>query len=205
MLKLLVFDCDGVLFSSKEANVAFYNHLVSKIGRKPLTQEEIEFIHKHSVNECLEFLVRNEPEKLKVLKEVYDETPYSMFFDYLRMEEGLVEFLTWAKKLFKIALCTNRSNSTMPLLEHFNLVKYFDFIMDATKIPKSNPEALGVILRHFNVKPEEVLYIGDSDVDATLCQKNRVKLVAFKNPELPAEFRVNSYEELKKLLEAKFL
>ncbi|NPA40640.1 MAG: HAD family hydrolase [Thermodesulfobacteria bacterium] len=204
-LKLLVFDCDGVLVSSKEANEAFYNYLVKKIGREPLSKEEVEFIHMHSVKECLEYLVRDCPHKFKELWEVYQQTPYSMFFDYLVIEDGLYDFLKWAKPRFKIALCTNRSNSTEPLLNHFNLKPYFDFVMDATKVPKSDPRALGEILEFFKVKPEEVLYIGDSEVDLNLAKHFGVKLVAFKNPNLKADFTVNSYKELKKLIEDVFL
>jgi len=205
LLKLLVFDCDGVLISSKEANVAFYNHLVKQIGRHPLTEEEVEFIHMHSVKECLEFLVREIPHKFNELWEVYQKTPYSMFFDYLTVEDGLYEFLEWAKPRFKIALCTNRSNSTEPLLNYLNLKHYFDFIMNATKIPKSDPRALGEILKFFEVKPEEVLYIGDSEVDLNLAKHFGVKLVAFKNPNLKGDFFVNSYKELKALIEKNYL
>ena len=200
-IKLLVFDCDGVLFSSKDANVAFYNYLVKQVSREPLSQEEVEFIHMHSVKECLEFLMRNHPQKLEELLKVYEKTPYSMFFDYLKMEPDLIDFLNWAKERFKIALCTNRSNSTYPLLKHFDLLKYFDYIMDATKIPKSNPEALGKILEFFKVPPEETLYIGDSEVDYKLAKAHGVKLVIFKNPSLKGDINVESFSQLKQLLE----
>ena len=203
-LKLLVFDCDGVLFDSKLANTYFYNYILEKIGRKPMTEEEIEFIHMHSVNECIEFLLRNHPEKLELAKKIQKETPYTLFFKYIVMEEGLKEFLEWAKNYFFIALCTNRTTSTYPLIKHFQLEKYFDFIMSADKIPKNNPSALSTILDYFKVEPEEALYIGDSKVDEALCKNCKVKLVAFKNPKLSADFYVNSYKELKEFIEKSF-
>ena len=203
-LKLLVFDCDGVLFDSKLANVNFYNYILEKIGRTPLTPEEVEFIHMHSVNECIEYILRNHPEKLELAKKIQKETPYQLFFKYIIPEEGLTEFLNWAKKYFYLALCTNRTTSTYPLLEHFNLNEYFDFIMTASRVPKNNPSALLTILKHFQIEPENTLYIGDSEVDKRLCVSCKVKLVAFKNPELSADFYVKNYEELKRLIEENF-
>jgi HAD superfamily hydrolase (TIGR01509 family) len=203
-LKLLVFDCDGVLFDSKQANVEFYNYILKKAGLPPMTKEDIEFVHMHTVDECINYLFRNHPEKLEEGKKIQKETPFSLFFDYMKMEEGLKEFLEWAKKRFKIALCTNRTTSTQPLLEHFNLAKYFDYIMCALKVPKSDPKALKLILEYFKVSSKETLYVGDSEVDLKLCKACGVPFVAFKNPNLKAEFKVNSYEELKSLIEANF-
>ncbi|MCD6489265.1 MAG: HAD-IA family hydrolase [Thermodesulfobacterium sp.] len=203
-LKLLVFDCDGVLFDSKLANIKFYNYILEKVGRHPLTPEEIEFVHMHSVNECIEYILKNYPEKLKLAKKIQKETPYNLFFKYLKPEEGLTEFLSWAKNYFYLAICTNRTTSTYPLLEYFKLKDYFDFVMTASKISKNNPSALLTILNYFKVTPEDTLYIGDSKVDKELCEKCKVKMVSFKNNDLPADFYVKNYEELKKFIETNF-
>lgn len=205
VLKLLVFDCDGVLFDSKLANIYFYNYILKKVGRFPLTPEEVDFIHMHSVNECIEYILRDYPEKLELAKKIQKETSYQLFFKYMVPEEGLFKFLNWAKKYFYLALCTNRTTSTHPLLEHFNLKGYFDFVMTASQVPKNNPLALLTILEYFKVEPEATLYIGDSKVDKELCEKCKVKLVSYKNPDLIADFYVKNYEELKKLIEENFL
>ncbi len=36
-LRAIVFDCDGVLFDSKEANVKFYSHILERVGLPPVT------------------------------------------------------------------------------------------------------------------------------------------------------------------------
>ena len=204
-LKLLVFDCDGVLFDSKLANINFYNYILEKVGREPLTSEEIEFIHMHSVNECIEYLLQKYPEKLELAKKIQKEIPYHLFFKYMILEDGLIDFLNWARNYFYLAICTNRTTSTLPLLEHFNLKIYFNFIMTASQIPKNNPSALLTILEHFKVNPEATLYIGDSKVDKDLCEKCKVKMVSFKNPNLSTDFYVKDYKELKKLIKKNFL
>ena len=155
----------------------------------------------HSVDECIEYLLQKYPEKLELAKKIQKEIPYHLFFKYMRLEDGLIDFLNWAKKYFYLAICTNRTTSTLPLLEHFNLKIYFNFVMTASQIPKNNPSALLTILEHFKINPEATLYIGDSKVDKDLCEKCKVKMVSFKNPNLSADFYVKDYKELKKIIE----
>ncbi len=204
LIKLLVFDCDGVIFDSKLANIHFYNYILKRVERTPLTSKEIEFIHMHSVDECIEYLLRDFPEKLKFAKEIQKETSYQMFFKYIKPERGLKKFLKWAKNYFYLAICTNRTTSTLPLLEYFNLRDFFDYIMTASKIPKNNPLALTTIIEHFSLDFSSVLYIGDSEVDKNLCEKCNVKMVAFKNPNLKTHFFVKNYKELRELIEKMF-
>jgi len=52
-LKLVVLDCDGVMFDSREANRTFYGHLREHFGRPPLTDEEFAFVHTHSAPESV--------------------------------------------------------------------------------------------------------------------------------------------------------
>ena len=38
-LKLVIFDCDGVMFDSKNANRVYYNHMLEKFGHPPMDAE----------------------------------------------------------------------------------------------------------------------------------------------------------------------
>ena len=40
-LKLVILDCDGVMFSSKEANRHYYNDLLKAFSCPPMTQAEL--------------------------------------------------------------------------------------------------------------------------------------------------------------------
>ena len=56
MIKLVAFDCDGVLFDSQQANIAFYNAILAHFDRPPLGPEAVDYIHSHTVGESLEHL-----------------------------------------------------------------------------------------------------------------------------------------------------
>ena len=200
-IKLLVFDCDGVLFDSRLANEKYYNFILQKVGRAPLTEEELEYVHMHSLKECLEYLFRNHPELKEKAFEVAKETSYSNFFKYMKMEEGLREFLEWAYPRYYLALCTNRTTSTKPLLQYFDLERYFHLVRTALDIPKNDPRALSSILEYFSVSPKEALYVGDSQVDEALCLSCGVPLISFKNPHLKALKVITQFGELKLFLE----
>jgi HAD superfamily hydrolase (TIGR01509 family) len=194
--RLIVLDCDGVLFDSLEANRAYYNAILERAGRPPLKEEDLKFVHMHSVDECLRYLANGDIDLYEQLKEIGRSLPYSQFFSYLKPEPGLYDFLSWAKERFYVALCTNRTTSTIPLLKHFNLLEFFHLIRTALEYPKHDPRALSTILEAFKVKPKETLYVGDSEVDAKLCQAVGVPLIAYKNKSLPAIHCVNDFWEL---------
>ncbi len=200
--KLLVFDCDGVLFDSREANRAYYEDICRALGRPPLTEEELHYVHMHTAEESVRYLFRDYPEKLAAALEYQRNLPYEKFLPYMRMEPGLREFLAWAKERFWLAISTNRTTTMGRLLEIYDLEKYFDLVMTALKSPrpKPHPEALTVILEHFGVEPRETLYIGDSEVDLRLCRAVGVPLAAYKNPSLSADYHIQSYEELRSFL-----
>ncbi|WP_297055930.1 HAD family hydrolase [Thermosulfurimonas sp.] len=200
--RLLVFDCDGVLFDSREANRAYYEEICRALGRPPLREEELHYVHMHTAEESVRYLFREFPEKLEAALAYQKNLPYEKFLPYMRMEPGLREFLEWARPRFLLAISTNRTTTMGRLLEIYGLEKYFDLVMTALKSPrpKPHPQALTVILEHFRVSPRETLYIGDSEVDLRLCRAVGVPLVAYRNPQLPADFHVSSYAELRALL-----
>ena len=194
--KLIVLDCDGVLFDSVEANRAYYNAILERVGRPPLKEEDLKFVHMHSVDECLRYLANGDINLYEQLKEIGRSLPYSQFFSYLKPEPGLYDFLRWAKERFYVVLCTNRTTSTIPLLKHFNLLEFFHLIRTALEYPKHDHRALSTILEAFKVEPKETLYVGDSEVDAKLCQAVGVPLIVYKNKSLPAIRWVNDFWEL---------
>jgi beta-phosphoglucomutase-like phosphatase (HAD superfamily) len=54
--RLVIFDCDGVLFESREANRAFYNQLLCEMGKARLTEEGLSYVHMHTVFEAVDYL-----------------------------------------------------------------------------------------------------------------------------------------------------
>ncbi|MFT5697221.1 MAG: phosphoglycolate phosphatase [Desulforhopalus sp.] len=199
MLKLIVFDCDGVMFDSKQANVEYYNHLLQHFSLGLMDEEEEEYVHMGSVSDSIKHIFRKAPHIVREdIRAYQSELGYDPFLQYMKMESDLVEFLEITQKSYKLAISTNRSNTMIPLLEEHNLSNYFEKVVTAltAKRPKPAPDGLLEILDHFQCPPSEAIFIGDSIFDEQQASACQVDLIAFKSPNLNAKYRVNSFIEI---------
>ena len=201
-LKLVIFDCDGVMFDSKFANQTYYNHLLQHFDHPVMDDEELEFVHIHNVNESTRHIFRHYPEQnLKAVDLFRQETGYAPFLQYMKMEEDLIQFLDICTPRYQLAVSTNRTNTMEPILDIFKLNDYFVKVMTAenARRPKPAPDALLEILEHCNCQAEEAIYIGDSIIDREHSAGCGMRLIAFKNENLPAEYHVSSFIDILKL------
>ncbi len=202
MLQLIVFDCDGVMFDSREANRLYYNDLLAAFGYPPMSEQELDFVHVHNVNDSVAHIFRRHQahvlDKVHRFRLALDYTPY---FSAMRMEPDLLDFLEFTRPRYKLAISTNRTTTMRPLLKAFGLDGYFDKVVTAGDVanPKPAPDALFEILDYLHCRPEQAIYIGDSIVDRHHTTAAGVPLIAFKNPELPAEYHVDSFAQIRLL------
>ncbi len=201
-IKVVAFDCDGVLLDSKRANISYYNYILSHLGLPPLAPEQEDYVHMLSVYESLKFLIKD-PEKLKKAIEFAKTIDFRIFNNYLKPEPGVRECLSKLKPHYFLALATNRTASTHEVLRYFDLHSFFDVVVCALDVPepKPSPKMMEKILDHLKAKPEEVVYIGDSIIDALFAKSSGVFFIAYKNKELEANLHINSFNELLKWLD----
>lgn len=196
MIKLVAFDCDGVLFDSRQANIAFYNAILDHFGRPPLTLEAVDYIHSHTIWESLEYLFQGHPD-LEAVFRFSRSFDYSPFITMMVEEPYLRDFLRFLRRRCRTALATNRTATTRAVLSHHRLATEFDLVVSALDVshPKPHPESFQRILEHFGLKPREAIYIGDSRVDEAFAANSGVPLVAYRNPELNAAYYLDSFAE----------
>ena len=132
MLKLIIFDCDGVMFDSRGAKREYYNHLLIHFRRPIMDEDELTFVHMHNVRDSIRYIFRRFPDQDMAAVDSYrKDLDYSPFFRFMHTEEDLVQFLEYAKKRYALAISTNRTTTMMPLLKEFNLDGYFGKVMTA--------------------------------------------------------------------------
>lgn len=202
VLKLIVFDCDGVMFDSRKANSMYYNHLLDHFGLPQMSPSEEEFVHMHNVIDSVSHIFSHYQEP--ALEDVHifrRQGDYSAFLPYMEIEPDLVKFLEETQHRYHLAISTNRTNTMIPLLRSYNLEGYFSKVMtaDTAVKPKPAPDALLEILEHFDCQPEEALFIGDSIIDEQHAASCNVPLIAFKNPDLRAKYHVCCFMDILKL------
>ena len=58
-VKVVAFDCDGVLFDTEQSNRAYYNAVLKHLGFPGLTGEQFAYVHMHTVDESLAYLFKD--------------------------------------------------------------------------------------------------------------------------------------------------
>jgi phosphoglycolate phosphatase len=194
LIKLVAFDCDGVLFDSRHANVAFYNAILAHFGRPPLAPEAVDYIHSHTVWESLEHIFQGYPD-IQAVFQFCRSFDYSPFIPLMVEEPHLREFLRFLRSTCYTALATNRTTTTRAVLSFHGLAEGFDLVVSAQDVtrPKPHPEAFERILNHFGLQPREAIYIGDSRVDEEFAANAGVPFVAYRNPGLRADHYLDTF------------
>jgi phosphoglycolate phosphatase len=201
--KAVIYDCDGVMFDSFDANLAFYDRIMTMLGLPPLDRrdgEQMRVLHTYANREVLRYLFPDEAACNEALR-CASAIDYRELVPYMRMEDGFRETLDALMPRVGLAVCTNRSTSMDMVLDSFDLARYFGIVMTAAKVanPKPHPEPLLKVLDHYRIAPAEALFVGDSDVDREAAQAAGVPFVAYK-ADLPALARIDRHGEIFDLL-----
>jgi HAD superfamily hydrolase (TIGR01509 family) len=198
---VVIFDCDGVMFDSKQANIHFYNHLLARFNLPVMKEDEINFCHQHTADESIRRIFKGTPymDEAFAYRLKMDYTP---FLKDMIIEPGLKDLLEALKGKYGLAVATNRSNTIQQVLEIFDLKAYFEIVVSSLDVerPKPHPESIFKILRFFGSLASEALYIGDSGVDQQTARSAGTVFVAYKNDTLEADFHVSRLMDVVSIL-----
>ena len=78
-LKLVIFDCDGVMFDSKGANLHFYNAVRRHFGHPDMDEEELDYVHMHHVIDSVNHIMRHWPEEIAAAHDYRQSLDYKQF------------------------------------------------------------------------------------------------------------------------------
>jgi len=200
-IKVVAFDCDGVLFDSEDANTAYYNQILERFGRPPMTPGQAAYAHMHAADQVMAHLFPDR-ELLSRANTVRGEVGYLPFIKYMRIEPHLKEVLASLRRKYKTAIATNRTNTMPHVLRTHGLEDQFDHVVTAQNVdrPKPDPEMLFNILTFFGIRPDEAVYVGDSELDEQAAAAAKIPFIAYKNSKLNAEHHIDSFAGLAGLL-----
>ncbi|MBF6569538.1 MAG: HAD family hydrolase [Candidatus Binataceae bacterium] len=205
MIDLVIFDADGVLFDSVEANIAYYNAIFSAIGEPALSPiEEREGIY-YATIQMFERRAGGDPAKLARMKEVARGLDSARFFAMLRPPFDLRPFMLELRQRYRLALATNRSTTVFALVEHLGLAEIFEAVasvFDRVR-PKPAPDMLELCLRRAKVEPDRAVYVGDSPIDREAALAAGIRFIGVGD-RVEHDQRIGGLGELPARLEALF-
>jgi HAD superfamily hydrolase (TIGR01509 family) len=201
-LKLVMLDCDGVLFDSFRSNVAYYNAILEKLGEQPLDEETAGLCHVYSTPQLFSHLYPDDPERAREAERIAYSIDYRPFLEYMDPVPGLYEVLGALKASYQVALATNRGKSIPPLLERFDLREAFDVVSTILDVPqpKPAPDLLLYCLEKTGLAAEQSVYVGDMENDRIAAEAAGIPFVLMGNS-IPHPLRIDRLAELPGLLQ----
>ena len=197
----IVFDCDGVLFESRAANLAYYNTILEAFGAPPVDPGDGKRAHLcHTAASPEVFRVLLGEARVDAALEAARLLDYRRFIPAMQPEPGMTAALAGLSARLPLAVATNRGSSMREILEHFDLSGYFRAVVTSHDVarPKPYPDMLIEAARQLALEPAQILFVGDSELDQAAAAAAGVCFAAYRN-DLEAELKIDGHQQLLRL------
>lgn len=183
-LQGIIFDCDGVLFESRRANLAYYNTVFELLGEQLVVDANDEsrasLCHTACSRDVFHELLG--PDKVQHALSCAAELDYEKFIPLMKPMPEMAATLDQLSCKYSLALATNRGASAEAILHYFDLHRHFTAIVTSRDVPrpKPYPDMLHLALKRMELAEEQVLYIGDSNLDRLAASEACILFAAYK-------------------------
>jgi HAD superfamily hydrolase (TIGR01509 family) len=202
MVKLVIFDLDGVLVDTKNLHFDALNMSLEN-EYKISWNEHLSVYDGLKTQQKLDMLTQQKGLPIELHKSIW-ETKQKITLELLKSIEPN-EFITstmvkLSEDGYKIAVCSNSIRKTvLTVLSKLNIIEYIDFILsnEDVKNPKPHPEMYWKTISTMSVLPEETLIIEDSPYGLLAASRSKSHILRVKNP---SEVNVESiYKKLEEI------
>ena len=194
----VIFDCDGVLFESRKANLAYYNTVLNYFGESLVEESDHARAHLcHTAASTHVFAQLLGEKRAPKALSFAAELDYHQFIPFMEPEPGMKEALSQLAGSYPLAVATNRGYSMPSILEHFGLSGYFQTVVTSRDVerPKPAPDMLHEAARRLQYATHELLFVGDSELDQAAALSAGMPFAIYRG-DLQADVRLEHYDEL---------
>lgn len=180
--KLCLFDFDYTLADTTKPIVECFRHTFETMNLDGFDREKVIKTIGLTLDDAFSVLTGIEDkDKIRDLVEIYRLKSEEITIQNTVLFDDTIETLKIINdKGIKIGIVSSRMGAKIDkILKHLNCRKYIDNIIgyEDVTIHKPNPEGLIKSLEYFNCKREEVLYIGDSYIDAKAAENAQIDFI----------------------------
>lgn len=173
MYKACILDIDGTLLDSLESIAYVANQVLEEYGLKPRPAEEYKFYAGDGADELMKRALRaagdagltHYEEGRMLYRAIFAKDPLYRVTAFAGMKETLAKLQSMGVRL---AVLSNKPHpAAVKAVESIYGKDCFDLIQgQAEDIPrKPSPEGAWMIAGQFGIKPEECMYVGDTNTD----------------------------------------
>lgn len=183
MIKAIVWDLDGTLLNTIEDLAASVNFALNKYNLPAKTVSEVKKAVGNGVNKLIERCTPNGQANinftqiLQTFKEHYSQNSAVKTTPYPQICKTLSELIT---RGLKLAVVSNKFDSAVKELCQKYFPNTFDVIIgeSAQVKRKPAPDMLFEAVKLLQVKPQEIYFIGDSEVDVQTARNAQIKCLS---------------------------
>jgi len=183
MIKAVIFDVDGVLLDSFEANLKFFQDLMTYSGFRPPTAEEYSQLFHLSVWDLIKELTGLSLESdIKKIWDLADNRTVRYPVELLKTPDNIEAVILGLGKDYLLGVVTSRiGNSVYEAPELAKLEPHFlvTISYEDTINHKPHPEPLLLAAQKLGVEPGEAVYIGDAENDVKAARAAGMKVIFY--------------------------
>jgi phosphoglycolate phosphatase-like HAD superfamily hydrolase len=200
----VIFDCDGVMIDSREANREYYNRILAFLGLPEMTSKQEEYAFMATARDALLAMT---PESLHPRLEQAARAAVDYrkeIVPLLTLSPGFTDFIEWLHdRGLRMSIATNRIDAGLQtVLDFFALPDYFNPVITASNAaPKPSPECVHIVCKAWDADPRSVLFVGDSESDRQAALGAGAIFAAFNNSVLDSPVHVRDFAALRRTLE----
>jgi HAD superfamily hydrolase (TIGR01509 family) len=208
MIKLIIFDLDGVLV---EAKTIHYEALNDALGPEYSIEwnEHLSIYDGLKTNQKLDMLTQNKGLPLEMHKEVWDNKQmYTLqALRNLKADENLISTMqNLTTEGYRLAVCSNSIRKTvLTVLSKLGIIEFFDYIVSNEDVQNSkpHPEMYWKAISKMSCLPEETLIVEDSPYGLLAASRSKSHILRVRNPEEVNYLNIS--EKIKNIKENKLM
>ena len=181
--KIAIFDLDGTILNTLDDLADSLNVVLQEFKMPLHTYEQVRFMVGNGIPKLIERAIPDgvtNPKYQEVLSEYikyYEKHCAQKTAPY----DGILELLSQMKHHgMKIAVNTNKVSQAAEELCNYYFPSVFDYVCGSSPQTPVKPAPDGVfkILNHLNMRKEDAVYIGDSDVDIQTGKNSGIDVIS---------------------------
>ena len=189
--KAVFFDFDYTLADGTEAIVAGFRYAFGRMGLPEPTEEAIRPTIGMVLEDEFTFLSGEaDPARRAEFRQLYTEKAGPMHVSVTRLFPGALELLTALKRrgIPTGIVSTKKTATIRDVAEARGITPLLSSILGGDKVsaPKPDPEGLNTAVERLGLVPEQVLYCGDTVIDAGTADNAGTDFCAVLNGTTPA-------------------